>query len=522
MRVNYIAHEKRKQLPLSYFSPPWSKQESEDALCTWVAYLLKEGRFWAAQDVLEVCFRRAGRGTYRLDLKALWSAISSFVEPDTDPHEAALLAKMTVLQVYCEGLIRRGFDIFKLEYWEDGREKITTTEECLMEILGENVWKTSRPRLRLNLLDVDASVVNAMKAGKPQLDETGIQQLLEATLKQAYSNEDKSIYEGAKFRLAALMHAVNLSESSCPSTVTGPFPLRLYIRWQNQSLECSDRKVPGGLGAYLGGIRAKFTKMVSEVSSYRGSDKTITKSVLFMGDTRSGKSTMISTLTDAFVPTSESMTPCTSAIEKQTLRIGDVVVECYDTPGFGDSRVGLSIMDVLEQISRFLRDDFRKRQLQGVMFLIDISGKKLNKVARDELQILEAVLGEKAWRNTCIVFTNCYDEGTGPPGSKSRDLKRRENGRKAEWKRELPPAAKSSKYFDLGLDYSDADQLAKITDSTQAETSDQHDENTTTELPTPDNTEEPEDENAPDIEAGEPHQFRPVEKRKGIPIPNSM
>jgi len=262
--VNYIAHEYRESLPQSCFALPWSETSDEDALCPWVAHLLAEGRFWAAQDVLEVCFRWSGimPYKYRLDLRALWNVISAFVQLDTAADEAPLLAKMAVLQVYLAGLVRRDFNISELHYWKDARDGITSTEQSLLKILGENVWKTSRPRLRLQLLDVDMDIVDALRSGQNSFNTTNCQHRLEATMKQAESNEDLSLYEAAKFRLAVLMHVVDPNDTYSYPSLIWSFPRALYVSWREKSLENLSKQGYESPIALAKGLRTQSAEIV--------------------------------------------------------------------------------------------------------------------------------------------------------------------------------------------------------------------------------------------------------------------
>ncbi|KAG6370908.1 hypothetical protein JVT61DRAFT_10932 [Boletus reticuloceps] len=132
--------------------------------------------------------------------------------------------------------------------------------------------------------------------------------------------------------------------------------------------------------------------------------------VAVMGATGTGKSTFINLLTNdkrihiGHAPESE-----TSDI--QTARYVDektgISVTLIDTPGFDDSREGVTDTDILEKIVRFLEpEEGERRKLNGIIYMHRISDPRVGGVSRKNLRMFHSLCGDANLKNVRIVTTN--------------------------------------------------------------------------------------------------------------------
>jgi hypothetical protein len=101
------------------------------------------------------------------------------------------------------------------------------------------------------------------------------------------------------------------------------------------------------------------------------------------------------------------------------MHTSNVRVMLVDTPGFEDSREGVSDVDILQQIVEFLGSrgsatpchrnddisDSRLRKLSGLLYLHRISDPRVGKVARRNLRMFKKLCGDKALKHSVIVTT---------------------------------------------------------------------------------------------------------------------
>ncbi|KAG9311263.1 P-loop containing nucleoside triphosphate hydrolase protein [Chiua virens] len=146
--------------------------------------------------------------------------------------------------------------------------------------------------------------------------------------------------------------------------------------------------------------------------------------IAVMGATGTGKSTFIKLLTNdegihiGHTPDSEtSAVHVTQYTDKKARR--DVTL--VDTPGFDDSREGITDTDILEKIVRFLEPENGKKQaLNGIIYMHRISDPRVGGLARKNIKMLQALCGDKNLDHVRIVTTN-WARVTDEEGSRRQD-----------------------------------------------------------------------------------------------------
>ncbi|EGN94257.1 hypothetical protein SERLA73DRAFT_188041 [Serpula lacrymans var. lacrymans S7.3] len=130
--------------------------------------------------------------------------------------------------------------------------------------------------------------------------------------------------------------------------------------------------------------------------------------VAVMGATGTGKSSFIRLLTkDENIHIGHGQESQTDQINTSCYfdpSIGRSVV-LVDTPGFDDSRDGVSDVDILEKIAKFLQDG-GGRKLNGIIYMHRISDPRMGGSSRKNLRMFKQLCGDGTLKNVCIVTTN--------------------------------------------------------------------------------------------------------------------
>jgi hypothetical protein len=122
---------------------------------------------------------------------------------------------------------------------------------------------------------------------------------------------------------------------------------------------------------------------------------------------------------DASVTIGDSLNSETSKVAAHSyMHTQDVRITLIDTPGFDDSRDGVSDVDILQQITKFLgtsksaapchidyTPNLCLRKLNGLLYLHRISDPRVGKVARRNLRMFKSLCGDKALKHSAIVTT---------------------------------------------------------------------------------------------------------------------
>lgn len=172
----YWEHEVDGQVPEAVFCP------GGEALHSLVEHLLQQKDFWAAERLLEICFRRpndnatilsreASRDRFaQRDCKRIWRSVEWFVNTmDGDRDEEALRARLSILQTVCEGLLRRNLSHIAIEprechawSWSTAFSTMDSLAAKITNLDEDYVWPTSRRFVRQRLIQVDKSILESL------------------------------------------------------------------------------------------------------------------------------------------------------------------------------------------------------------------------------------------------------------------------------------------------------------------------------------------------------------------------
>ncbi|KAK7444070.1 hypothetical protein VKT23_015468 [Stygiomarasmius scandens] len=131
--------------------------------------------------------------------------------------------------------------------------------------------------------------------------------------------------------------------------------------------------------------------------------------ILLMGPTGTGKSTFIK----FFNPENDDI-HIGHDLESQTIDIttsiyideeAQLAITLVDTPGFDDSREGVTDTDILGKIAAFLQDE-GGRKLNGIIYLHRISDPRMGATTKKNLRMFTQLCGENNFGNLRIVTTN--------------------------------------------------------------------------------------------------------------------
>lgn len=141
-----------------------------------------------------------------------------------------------------------------------------------------------------------------------------------------------------------------------------------------------------------------------------------TPAILLAGLTGSGKSTLISHLTNAPVRIGHDLSSCTREITTYQVNISGQAVRLIDTPGFDDT--DRSDSDILSVIGLTLAKIYEERiPLLGVVYLHRISDPRVGGASRKSVRIVEGIVGPQAFGSVLLV-TTMWDKVTIAEGEK--------------------------------------------------------------------------------------------------------
>ncbi|OBZ65140.1 hypothetical protein A0H81_14862 [Grifola frondosa] len=129
--------------------------------------------------------------------------------------------------------------------------------------------------------------------------------------------------------------------------------------------------------------------------------------IIILGPTGTGKSSFIKSLTDdANIHVGHSLGSETNSLVLSRVKICGRLVSLVDTPGFDDSRDGVSDADILQQLAIFLKDEYEKsKSLGGLIYTHRITDNRLTKSAKKHLLLARNLCGTDALENLVIVTT---------------------------------------------------------------------------------------------------------------------
>ncbi|KAK2466551.1 hypothetical protein APHAL10511_001413 [Amanita phalloides] len=146
--------------------------------------------------------------------------------------------------------------------------------------------------------------------------------------------------------------------------------------------------------------------------------------IAVLGSTGTGKSSFIRLLTgDTSVNVGNGLESETSHIQVVPFRDPESSrkVIIVDTPGFDDSREGVTDTDVLKRIAEFLLEEYDKgRKLNGLIYLNRISDPKFGGQSRRNLTMFRNLCGTEAYENV-VVLTTFWDKVSGAEGEEREE-----------------------------------------------------------------------------------------------------
>ncbi|KAF8345738.1 P-loop containing nucleoside triphosphate hydrolase protein [Amanita rubescens] len=131
-----------------------------------------------------------------------------------------------------------------------------------------------------------------------------------------------------------------------------------------------------------------------------------------MGPTGTGKSSFIRLITgDKNVAVGHSVESMTSTIGRfNYFTEGGRCVTFVDTPGFDDSREGVTDTDILREIASFLDVEFKRgKNLNGIIYLHRITDPRMGGALNRNLKMFQKLCGVDALKNVIVVTTRWDD-----------------------------------------------------------------------------------------------------------------
>ncbi|KAK2466553.1 hypothetical protein APHAL10511_001415 [Amanita phalloides] len=146
--------------------------------------------------------------------------------------------------------------------------------------------------------------------------------------------------------------------------------------------------------------------------------------IAVMGSTGTGKSSFVRLLSgDTSVHVGDSLDSETSDIQLASFRDPESGrnVTIVDTPGFDDSRSGISDTKVLKKIAAFLLETYdNKRKLSGLVYLQRISDPRFGGQSGRNLAMFRNLCGTKAYENV-VVLTTFWDKASSEQGDQREE-----------------------------------------------------------------------------------------------------
>ncbi|KAF5372396.1 hypothetical protein D9757_011613 [Collybiopsis confluens] len=163
-----------------------------------------------------------------------------------------------------------------------------------------------------------------------------------------------------------------------------------------------------------------FEDQGSECSASDNDDDDVV--IAIMGSTGSGKSSFIKLLSgNDSVKTGDSLESetidvrCVDFVDEETGR----KVILVDTPGFDDSRDGVTDTDILKKITGFLLEEYdNKRKLNGIIYIHSIASTRFSGQSVRNLKMFKNLCGAETYKNVVILTTFWDDRSAKKMGEK--------------------------------------------------------------------------------------------------------
>jgi hypothetical protein len=190
-----------------------------------VEHLLQDQNYWAAENILELCFDPAITNPANT-----WSSVKGFLErDDLEQDEEDLVAKVSMLQVILRGCLQSSsFDstLVAFQAWEQKIAMHTRLRRRLEDLYGDECWQESRQNLRYLLIKFDKEVYDCIIRRRFQPRSEYSRELM-ALNKQATCKHDLHLQQEVAWRLEVIR------EGKEPISLVRPFgltavPLNIY------------------------------------------------------------------------------------------------------------------------------------------------------------------------------------------------------------------------------------------------------------------------------------------------------
>ncbi|KAK5738892.1 hypothetical protein LTR17_005618 [Elasticomyces elasticus] len=464
LRLRYHEHEVKQPLPSDKFAILPTLCQSLPAL---VSILLQQSHFWAAQNVLEICFRRTKKDVHAVKLPEIWASIEWFAATESVDDEQQCWAKIAILQTFCEGCLRRKLTSVTLQppglnkwSWEAGMACLSRLADEMQTQSQDKSWKGSRASIRQELISFDKTIWDGVQSKEFQVQHSTFR-ILTDLIRRARQNNDIRLQSGIQWRVEVL--ANNKNPDNIPTPV-GIVPAQIY-KSRQALIEQSDLPKKKSLLVAMSeiwrslnesGWQDAMSRMSSDFAAQRLESPVAkgTKRILLLGHTGAGKSTLLKTITHRYAAISHDRS-CTLGIQQEDCQWKDgTPLQVIDTPGLGDPEVRDYLS--LHRVCEFLKNEHEShRSIHCVFYLIDISDSRIDSGALRGAEVLKDLIGDDIWANVCFIFTRGVNKSeTGRSHQVKLENQRRMVNR---WHKEIFREAKAhrAKSFDLGLDYSD-------------------------------------------------------------------
>ena len=274
-------------------------------------YFLEDGKFWAAEIMLQICFRSVNRN-HVIQLKQIWKSVSWFLTAnDKVISRDVLLARVAMWQTFCQGLLHRQLAHLDIGSDEDASWSWITSmqalDKAISELAGEKDIATSRIVARTQLVKFDKKIT----AGCAQIDAgPGVQdlQLLYTLLEYAVKNDDYRLQHGLQWRINVLVHDKQPTRIATPY---GLVPHKTYQRfWTvvNQAVHTPAHTKWQDIQTAAASALWDTPQVLQAYYAKRAS-------ILLVGHTETGKSTLFRAITNKYAVTSNRYRPTTEEIQ---------------------------------------------------------------------------------------------------------------------------------------------------------------------------------------------------------------
>lgn len=240
LRLRYFEHETEEHLELAAFNimSTFQSSDPDTVLSKWVSHLLQHENYWAAEQVLEVCFRNIERRHSYVAYGQVWRDIKWFTSrPEASDDEQRLLAKIAIIQTFQEGFLRReASKLSKVVSWST-QYGWNTLVQVRSQLELSITWTGSRAYLRQELLRIDRDLfdLSLIETSVPEitLARDHIDSELSGLGMQAEEHHDMRLIAGIRWRRDYIANDRRLVEK-LPAQARMAMPMDAYANYRSR------------------------------------------------------------------------------------------------------------------------------------------------------------------------------------------------------------------------------------------------------------------------------------------------